>query len=141
MAVFRSVSMIDVLEQDPRPAFVLDLAAYRNATEDVVLNPIFCNAAFRAQRGLLDVVSGNSPPDDYGQPSTSTYTSFVRWALETAHAGVPRGFVYDGMSWTSAVINGRWKMVNAIRERQEKGGSTGSFRKATWGPMSPAQTR
>jgi hypothetical protein len=132
MSVFQSVSMIDVLEQDPRPAFVLDLFAYGSQSDDCRLKPIFCNASFRGQHGLLDVVNGQSAPDDYGQPSSSTYASFARWALERGDMGVPRGFIYDGMSWTSATINGRWKMVNAIRERQQ-GGSTGAFKKASWG--------
>jgi hypothetical protein len=133
MSVLQSVSMIDVLEQDPRPAFVLDLFEYSGHTADNVLRPIFCSHAFREQIGLLDVVSGRSAPNDYGQPSSSTYSAFVRWALERLASDVPKGFSYDGMSWTSATINDRWRMVNAIRERQQAG-STGAFKNASWGP-------
>jgi hypothetical protein len=136
MSIFRSVSMIDVLEQDPRPAFVVDLYDYSDGFAngvDGALVPIFCNKAFRENQGLLDIVRGQSSPIDYGQPSSSTYAAFATWAVQNDGPDVPRGFSYDGMSWTSATINGRWKMVNAIRE-QQKSRATGAFRKASWGP-------
>ena len=133
MSIFRSVSMIDVLEQDPRPAFVLDLHDCCTQTDNASLNPIFCNLAFRDQPGLHDIVCGHSSPADYGQPSATTYASFTAWAVQKDRPDVPRGFNYDGMSWTSATINGRWKMVNAIREQQTSR-TTGAFRKASWGP-------
>ena len=64
MSIFRSVSMIDVLGQDPPPAFVLDLHDYVNdlrQAEDAPLRPIFCNTAFREQTGLLEIVCGLYP--------------------------------------------------------------------------------
>ena len=139
MSIFRAVSMIDVLDQDPRPAFVVDLFEYGDILEEFALVPIFCNKALRDQAGLVDVVRGQSTPADYGQPSASTYSAFAKWAVQRDAADVPRGFSYDGMSWTSATINGRWKMVNAIRE-QKKSRNTGAFRKASWGPVGKAHT-
>jgi hypothetical protein len=134
--------MIDVLEQDPRPAFVVDLYDYSNGSVDGsegALVPIFCNKAFREQPGLLDIVRGQSSPIDYGQPSSSTYVAFAKWTVQKDSPDVPRGFSYDGMSWTSATINGRWKMVNAIRE-QQKDRATGAFHKASWGPNTVASS-
>jgi hypothetical protein len=94
MSIFRSVSMIDVLEQDPRPAFVLDLNSYNSeASDDLILNPIFCNKAFKEQSGLVQVVRGQSPPTDYGQPSASTYCAFAKWAVRNDVSEVPRGFI------------------------------------------------
>lgn len=132
MSVFRSVSMIDVLQQDPRPALILDLHEHSEQLDDAILEPLFYNKAFE-QAGLLEVVRGQSSPLEYGQPSSSTYAAFSRWAVQKDSPDVPRGFSYNGMSWTFSTINERWRMVNAIRE-QQKSRSTGAFRKASWGP-------
>src|SRR5690349_13059373 len=71
--------MLDVLEQDPRPAFVLNLHEYVNPASEACLNPLFFNLASREQPGLLAIIRGQSSPVDYGQPSASTYATFARW--------------------------------------------------------------
>jgi hypothetical protein len=128
--IFQSITMVDVLEQDPRPAFVVDLEDKANAS---TLRPIFYNRSFKNIPGLIDVVVGQSPARAYGQSSYQTYTSFMKWAINTTTDGPPQAFVYDGMSWTSMTINQRWRMVNAIKERQQ-GRSAGAFINASWGP-------
>lgn len=128
--ILRSISMIDVLEQDPRPAFVLDLEANTSGTS---LQPVFQNRALRNAPGLIDVVTGDSPPDTYGQTALATYSAFKRWATDPTTSCQPTGFTYHGMTWTSMTINVRWRMVNGIKEgHQER--LTGTFSSAEWGP-------
>jgi hypothetical protein len=128
--IFRSITMIDVLEQDPRPAFVIDL---EDNTIRTSLQPVFQNRAFRNVPGLTEVVTGISPPDTYGQAALSTYAVFKKWASDPTGAQQPAGFIYHGMTWTSMTINERWRMVNGIKERQQDR-LTGAFSSVEWGP-------
>ena len=105
MAIFRSVSMIDVLEQDPRPAFVVDLYKYGETSDEPTLVPIFCNKAFREQRGLGEVIRGQIAPVDYGQPSASTYGAFARWVIRKDGLDViPRGFSCESINHIDTIV-------------------------------------
>ena len=105
MSVFRSVSMIDVLEQDPRPAFVVDLYKYGETSDEPTLVPIFCNKAFREQRGLGEVIRGQIAPVDYGQPSASTYGAFARWVIRKDGLDViPRGFSCESINHIDTIV-------------------------------------
>jgi hypothetical protein len=128
LRIFQSITMIDVLEQDPRAAFVLDL---EDSNIGNSLNIVFQNHALR-KAGLEDVLTGVVPPDTYGQGSHLTYATFRNWALDlTTQRDL--SFLYHGMTWTSMDINGRWRMVNGIKERHQER-MTGAFASATWGP-------
>jgi hypothetical protein len=126
---FRSITMEDVLEQDPRPAFVLDLEDENIG--DKVLHFVFQNRALR-NSDLEDVLSGVVPPNTYGQSSHQTYSAFHKWALNGT-AQQDSAFLYHGITWTGATINNRWRMVNGIKERQQRR-MTGAFATASWGP-------
>jgi hypothetical protein len=128
LQVFQSITMIEVLEQDPRPAFVLDL---NNKSLGNRLRPVFLNRALR-NASLVDVVTGVVPPDTYGQSSHRTYSAFSKWTL-TSNGQREPSFLYNGMTWTSMDINRRWRMVNGIKERQQER-MTGAFANASWGP-------
>ncbi|KAF2419904.1 hypothetical protein EJ08DRAFT_702707 [Tothia fuscella] len=127
---FQSLTMIEVLEQDSRPAMVLDLEVDKTCLN---LKPVFQNRALRETHGLIDILTGDVPPDLYGQPVSSTYSAFKTWALDATTAQQPAGFLYHGMTWTSMTINKRWRMVNGIKERQQDR-LTGTFSTARWGP-------
>jgi hypothetical protein len=128
LEIFQSITMIEVLEQDPRPAFVLDLD---NSNLGGRIHPVFLNRAFRNAR-LIDVITGIVPPDTYGQSSHLTYSAFSKWTLTSTAQREP-SFLYHGMTWTSMDINRRWRMVNGIKERQQER-MTGAFATASWGP-------
>ena len=56
-----NVSFTDVLDQDSRPTFVIDLDPDdldTASTKEVIL-PIFCNAALRTFEQLLDAITGD----------------------------------------------------------------------------------
>jgi hypothetical protein len=128
LQIFQSITMIDVLEQDPRAAFVLDLEHHNIGSG---LKIVFQNRALK-KAGLEDIITGVVPPNTYGQSSHSTYAAFKNWALNPSTQRDP-SFLYHGRTWTSMDINFRWRMVNGIKERQQKR-MTGAFASATWGP-------
>jgi signal transduction histidine kinase/CheY-like chemotaxis protein len=128
---FQSISIVDVVEQDPRPAFVVDLKSQVLHTS---LDPIFTNSAFQGIHDLYDVVVGRASPSPYGQPSTQTYSAFKKWVLDVRGGDLPAHlFVYNGISWTGMLINSRWKVINGIRARRQEGITT-SFDAASWEP-------
>jgi len=122
--------MVDVLDQDPRPAFVLDL---EDKSSSVSLQPVFHNQALKNLTGLIEVVAGVLPPDPYGQPAPQTYAVFMQWALDFSASRQPLTFLYHGFTWSNMTINNRWRMVNGTKERQQQR-LTGAFANAAWGP-------
>jgi hypothetical protein len=137
LQVFQSITMIDVLEQDARPAFVLDL---ENNNTGNRLNFVVQNRALRTA-GLENVLAGVVPPDTYGQSAHLTYAAFKNWALNCTTQR-DHSFLYHGMTWTSMDVNVRWRMVTGMKERQQER-MTGAFAKAAWGskaiPVVPSE--
>lgn len=113
-SIFQSITMVDVLEQDPRPAFVVDLTC-DNASDPSPIDPVFFNIALKQANNLLDVVTGQRDPSTYGSSPSPGYSAFKEWVFNSlVDDRFRKPLDYDGMSWTSMTINQRWRMVNAI---------------------------
>ncbi|KAI0121090.1 aerobic respiration control sensor protein arcB [Xylariales sp. AK1849] len=114
---FDSLSVTEVLDQDSRPTFVIDL----DPDEDAVVNasgivPVFCNSALRLHALLLDVVVGNGTAVE--DPNIApTYTDFRSWAtgvtkFDDSKDVFPLSFLYSEMLWTGSTVGKRWRLIS-----------------------------
>lgn len=110
-----AIGLVELLEHDGRPTFILDLEA---RLDDTKLQPVFCNASLRSSPGLQEVVFGTTQLHlECGLCESRTYSEFKEWASNsTGHAvspdGNPLGFSYNGVVWTSFVLRGQWRLIS-----------------------------
>ncbi|KAF2111100.1 aerobic respiration control sensor protein arcB [Lophiotrema nucula] len=114
-----SVGLREILDQDSRPTFLLDLDSdyldYDSNHEDI--RPIFCNAALRQYDRLLDAVTGAADEDATGKGGSTSYHAFRAWAtgvskFDDSRDVFPLTFLWRGMLWTGSTIRQRWRLMS-----------------------------
>ncbi|KAF2790043.1 aerobic respiration control sensor protein arcB [Melanomma pulvis-pyrius CBS 109.77] len=113
-----SISLKEILDQDSRPTFILDLdsdyVGFDSRKDDI--RPIFCNSALRLHDRLLDSITGVAT-EQTSQGSDATYDEFRSWAtgatkFDDSRDVFPLTLVYQGMLWTGSTIRQRWRMIS-----------------------------
>jgi hypothetical protein len=60
LQLLQNVGIIELLEQDDRPQFIIDVATSANFTPGGPLQIVFANASLRAYQSILELVTGKS---------------------------------------------------------------------------------
>lgn len=74
-----SIGIVEFLELDERPTFLIDLGNNNNFYPGASLQIIFANASLRATESILDMVTGKSDLDSPG--ITNDYPEFKQWVM------------------------------------------------------------
>ena len=115
--ILNQVGVIELLEQDERPTFVLDLADHSNY-EPGPLRIIFANPALRASPTALEMICGRAGQISPGLTATSSFSDFKAWSMsyvkdhETLDVALP-SFFYAGASWTSCSLRKRFRVIKS----------------------------
>ena len=124
--LLRGVGVLELLEQDDRPTFVLDLHNPDNLKPGP-LRPLYSNPALRGARNLYRLLSVGGGPSS--EPSAA-FAGFKTWAASPiesdneggggrpsseplAPAANPSSLTYGGLSWSSSTIRKRFRVVKA----------------------------
>ncbi|KAL1599789.1 hypothetical protein SLS60_007594 [Paraconiothyrium brasiliense] len=117
-----AIGFREILDQDPRPTFVLDLDSdYLDYSAiKTGIRPIFCNAALRLHDQLLDRVTGSSTEDVQTESAQTPYLHFKHWVTRVSEFDdsrdvFPQTFLYQGMLWTGFTSRQRWRFVSGIQ--------------------------
>jgi hypothetical protein len=112
-----SLSLKEILDQDSRPTFVLDLDP--DFVVGNAVRPIFCNAALRLHDRLLDCVTGVTDDNvsNTGLGETTTYEDFRTWATGISRFNdskdvFPLTLHYQGLLWTGSTVRSRWRIIS-----------------------------
>ncbi|KAF7562966.1 hypothetical protein G7046_g1127 [Stylonectria norvegica] len=112
LQMLQSVSVIELLEQDERPTFLIDLNNSANASR-AGLHILYYNAALRAAQEVLQSLSVDqedaSPATDFGR--------FKSWIMDTSKASkpskrTPTSHYYAGITWTASTLRKRFRFVS-----------------------------
>ncbi|KAH8682652.1 aerobic respiration control sensor protein arcB [Xylariales sp. PMI_506] len=142
---FDSLSITEVLNQDSRPTFVIDLDPDKDipANADTV-EPIFCNSALGLHERLLEIVLGQAANKADRDPITgSNYGDFKAWStgvtkFDDSKDVFPLSFLYADMLWTGSTVRKRWRLISGnlwnpgipVRELSVISGATGDDSRA-----------
>ncbi|KAK8124014.1 hypothetical protein PG999_003932 [Apiospora kogelbergensis] len=103
----------EVLEQDSRPTFVIDLDPDETITIGATkILPIFCNSALRLHESLYESILGRGAPK-----SLRSYEEFSRWAtgvtkFDDSRDVFPLSHLFHDMIWTGSTIRKRWRLIS-----------------------------
>ena len=114
--ILGQIGMIEFLEQDERPTFILDLHNQANFVPGP-LNFIFANASLRAHPGLLDLITGRSMEESPSLAATTTFPDFKAWVVsfvknnEALDVCLP-SFLFGGIIWSCSTLRKRFRLMN-----------------------------
>ena len=117
VSVLSQVGVIELLEQDERPTFILDLAEQSNY-EPGPLKIIFANAALRASALALEMISGRVSQTSPGFTATTAFSEFKAWSMsyvkdhESLDVALP-SFYFAGSTWTSCSLRKRFRVIKS----------------------------
>ena len=113
--ILNQVGVIELLEQDERPTFILDLGEQSNY-EPGPIKIIFANASLRASPPALEMISGRAGQVSPGLTATSAFSDFKAWSMsyvkdhESLDVALP-SFFYAGATWTSCSLRKRFRVI------------------------------
>ena len=108
----QDVGVVELLEQDERPTFIIDLTNHANFGAGQ-LALLFANASLRASQKLLDLLSVDTSDPAAG----ADFSRFKAWVVsfvrhnESADVCLP-SLTYGGISWTCSTIRRRFRFVS-----------------------------
>jgi PAS domain S-box-containing protein len=111
-----SLSLKEILDEDSRPTFVLDLDP-DFVDESLAIQPSFCNAALKLHSRLLDSIVEASEECINRDPAAATYDEFRVWATGISRFNnskdiFPLTILYQGLLWTGSTIRQRWRIIS-----------------------------
>jgi hypothetical protein len=117
LQVLNGVGIVELLEQDERPTFIIDLCNNSNFMPGAPLRAVFANAALRASDALLDTVMGRTDLNSPGTAVTSAFPEFKAWILsfvkdnESLDVCLP-SFLFGGFTWTCSTLRKRLRVLS-----------------------------
>ncbi|KAM0719664.1 hypothetical protein Q7P37_003795 [Cladosporium fusiforme] len=109
-----SIGVVELLEQDDRPTFVLDLSESTNYGPGQ-LHPLFVNSSLRSYDGLYESVVGLNTGEQ--SPGPVNYLQFKSWLLsasvngESLNVCLP-AFSYANIVWTCSTLRKRLRIIS-----------------------------
>ncbi|KAI9648389.1 hypothetical protein NHQ30_003022 [Ciborinia camelliae] len=139
------VGIIELLEQDERPTFIIDVSNLDNYIPGGRIRVEYANASLRAINPLLEMVTGYA---DLSSPTivTHAFPEFKAWALsfvskqhESLDICLP-SFLYGGFTWSCSTLRKRIRVINGVRTQVPQHPTTSSTSSNATN-NSPAQSR
>ena len=114
--MLNSIGIVELLEQDERPTFIVDLGDKSNYGPGE-LHLLFANSALRSYSGLEALVSGHG--SETTSPGTQTHLHFKSWLMSAAVNGESLAvclpsFHYANMSWTCSTLRRRLRIISGV---------------------------
>lgn len=116
--VLNQVGIVELLEQDERPTFILDLSDHASF-EPGALKFIFANASLKASKGLLGTISGAVVHASPAFAATTGFSEFKAWCVsytkdyEAMDVALP-SYTCAGFVWTCCSLRRRFRVFKAV---------------------------
>lgn len=116
-----SVGVVEMLEHDGRPTFIVDMDDFHNYADDAPgLQIIFANHALRSSPAVWDSIVGRCPDSDADpdQHTSHAASQFRAWVLSTASPGEsqsqsPSPVEHGGIIWSCYTLRKRLRVVSS----------------------------
>ncbi|KAJ9648274.1 hypothetical protein H2199_001127 [Coniosporium tulheliwenetii] len=116
LRILGQVGIVELLEQDQRPTFVVDLGDANNYGPGP-LQIIFANACLRTSPALMEMVSGRSTSDSPGSFTARAFSSFKSWVLSSVSNGEALDvclppYTHGSIIWSCSILRRRFRVVS-----------------------------
>ncbi|KAF3764634.1 hypothetical protein M406DRAFT_42555, partial [Cryphonectria parasitica EP155] len=106
----QGLSILDLLEADERPSFIIDITNRANFIADAPLKLLFVNASLRASQSVYGLISQSAE-------NNSEFSRFKAWVVSfvkdnrSMDVSLP-SLSYGGVSWTCSTLANRYRFVS-----------------------------
>lgn len=113
--VLQSIGILELLEQDERPTFIVDLAERQNYGPGS-LQLVFSNLSLRSYEGMQALVAGTSSSGG-ASPGAKTFLHFKSWLLSAAINGESLNvclppFNYANLTWSCSTLRKHLRIIS-----------------------------
>ncbi|KAL8709688.1 MAG: hypothetical protein Q9220_005628 [cf. Caloplaca sp. 1 TL-2023] len=114
-SILNQIGATELLDQDERPTFVIDLAEQANF-EPGPIKIVFANLTLRASGNLYDRICGKADQDSPGLAAATAFSDFKAWLTsyirnhESLDIGLP-SFFYLGVTWNCSTLRKRLRFI------------------------------
>jgi hypothetical protein len=118
LKLLASIGIVELLEQDTRPVFVVDLSDPLNyAPESLHLNILFANNVLRSSPSIWESIAGPPPERAFDQATTHAINQFRGWLMTNLSRveGLdtnPLPVEHGGVIWSSCTLRDRLRVVS-----------------------------
>lgn len=117
-SLLQQVGIVELLDQDDRPTFIIDLGNHTNL-EPGPLKLIFANPALRSSHGILGLVTGQKHVNSPGLVVTTAFSEFKAWATSYVRNNqaldVPLpSFSYAGFTWVCSTLKKQLRLIRGV---------------------------
>lgn len=115
-----SVGIVELLEQDGRPTFIVDMGDVANYTPEISpLQILFANSALRSSPSTWELVAGKSADSPLDNSNSHATHQFRGWLLSTTIAGEssdanPPPVDHGGIVWSCYTLRKRLRVVSGV---------------------------
>ncbi|CAI6339440.1 unnamed protein product [Periconia digitata] len=114
-----SIGIVELLENDPRPTFVVDIGEANSTAESFGLQILFANGALRANPPIWNLVAGKPSVSATDEPAAHASGQFKNWILNTTS---PNGTIntnpppleHGGIHWLCYTLKRRLRVVSTV---------------------------
>jgi hypothetical protein len=120
LRLLASVGVIELLELDARPTFIVDIGDEANyAPDPSSLQILFANSALRSSPTTWELVVGKVSSSASDEPRAHASNQFRRWLLKTTVPGEslavnPSPVEHGGIVWTCNTLRKRLRIVSGV---------------------------
>jgi hypothetical protein len=118
LRILGSIGIVELLEQDERPTFIVDTGDFANyMPESSSLQILFSNSALRQDSSIWELVAGKPPGSPADHDIAHATQQFRGWLLSTAVHGAnssasPSPVEHGGIVWTCYTLRKRLRVVS-----------------------------
>ncbi|KAL9125840.1 MAG: hypothetical protein Q9217_005015 [Psora testacea] len=124
-SILHQIGITEVLEQDERPTFILDVADQANS-EPGPLKVIYANISLKSAVGVLDKITGIVNSQSPGLTATTAFSDFKGWAMSYVKDHEPLdvplpSFTFAGTTWTCSCLRKRLRLFRGYSNSSHVG--------------------
>ncbi|KAM7209017.1 putative signal transduction histidine-protein kinase [Naviculisporaceae sp. PSN 640] len=108
MPLLQNIGVMEFLDQDERPTFIIDLVNSENITPGP-FRIIWANPALRSLPGMLELL-GDNPEST----QTTEFSQFKSWVVNPIKNDGPSVDVYGGIHWSCSTLRKRFRVVSGV---------------------------
>ncbi|TGJ85265.1 hypothetical protein E0Z10_g3512 [Xylaria hypoxylon] len=115
LQVLQNVGILELLEQDDRPTFIVDTVNPVNSTPTGPFSILYANPALHVSDAIRQLVYGNFQDNQDGKTEFQNFRTWVKSgsnATEGLDAFLP-SYHYGGVNWTCSTLRNRFRFVSA----------------------------
>ncbi|KAI0410186.1 histidine kinase [Xylaria palmicola] len=113
--VLQSIGILELLEHDDRPTFIVDCHNPVNSTPTGPFSILYANPALHVSDAIRQLVYGDFNDSQDGKADFQNFRSWVKSGGNAADGlhGFLQSYHYGGINWTCSILRNRFRFVSA----------------------------